>query len=71
VTSGSEIQSWKYSEPSSLLVWEFAAALMRVTLGGFHGVTGRTGFGRSGTGSGSIGSGAIDRSVLMEGEFLD
>jgi len=35
VTSGSEIWSWKQSEPSSLLACEYAAALMRVTLGGF------------------------------------
>jgi len=41
VTSGSEIQSWKQLEPSSLLAQEYAAALMRVTLGGFCGVTGR------------------------------
>jgi len=33
VTSGSEIWSWKQSEPLSLLAWEYAAALMRVTLG--------------------------------------
>jgi len=33
VTSGSEIRSWKQSEPSSLLAREYAAALMRVTLG--------------------------------------
>jgi len=39
VTSGSEIQSWKQSEPSSLLVQEYAAALMRVT-SGVSGVTG-------------------------------
>jgi len=38
VTSGSEIRTWKQSEPSSLLVREYAASLMRVTLGGFHGV---------------------------------
>ena len=55
----------------SLLVQEYAAALMRVTLGGFHGVTGRTGFVRSRTESGSFGSGANDGSVSMEGELLD
>ena len=43
VTSGSEIRSWKQFEPSSLLVREYTAALMRVTLGGFWGFTGRMG----------------------------
>jgi len=47
VTSGSEIQSCMFFfEPLSLLAREYAAALMRVTLGGFLGFTGRTGFGR-------------------------
>src|SRR5882724_8043312 len=41
VTSGSEIQSWKQFEPSSLLAQEYAAALMRVTLRGFLGSTSR------------------------------
>ena len=50
---------------------EYTAALMRVTLGDFHGVTGRTGFRRSGTESGSFGSGADNGSVSTEGEFLD
>jgi len=67
VTSGSEIQIWKQFEPSSLLVREYAAALMRVTLGGFLGSTGRIGFRISGTESGSFGSGADDESVSMEG----
>ena len=43
MTSGSEICSWKHSKPSSLLVQEYPAALMRVTLGGFCGFTGGTG----------------------------
>ena len=71
MTSRSEIHSWKLSEPSSLLTQEYAAALMRVTLRGFCGVTGGTGFGRSGTVSRSFGSGANDRSVLTVGELLD
>ena len=71
MTLGSEIWSWKHSEPLSLLAQEYAAALMRVTLGSFHGVTGRTGFRRSGTESGSLRSGADDISVSMEGELLD
>jgi len=71
VTSGSEIQSWKQSEPSSLLAREYAAALMRVTLGGFHGVTGGRGSGGSGTESGGFGRGADDGSVSTEGELLD
>ena len=78
MTSGSEIWSWKHFEPSSLLAREYAAALMRVTLGGFLGFTGGTGFRRSGTGSGISGAGSgistrgIDYgSVLMEGELLD
>jgi len=33
VTSGNEIRSWKQSEPSSLLVQEYAAALIWVALG--------------------------------------
>src|SRR5882724_4153436 len=71
VTSGSEIQSWKQFEPSSFLVQEYAAAFMRVTLGGDLGSTGGTGFRISGTGSGSFGRGADDGSVLTEGELLD
>ena len=71
MTSGSEIRSWKQSEPLSLLAREYAAALMRVTLGGFCGVTSGTGFGISGTESGGFGSGANDRSVSIEGELLD
>ena len=50
---------------------EYTAALMSVTLGGFHGVTSGSGFGRSGTESGSFRSGANNRSVLMEDELLD
>ena len=38
MTSGSEIWSWKHFKPSSLLVQEYAAALMKVTLGGFLGL---------------------------------
>ena len=71
MTSGSEIWSWKQSEPSSLLAQEYAAALMRVTLGDFWGFTSRTGFGISGTGSRSFGSGANDGNFLTEGELLD
>ena len=71
MTSESEIWSWKQSEPSSLLAWEYAAALMRVTLRGFWGVTGRTGFIISGTESGSFGGGANNGIVSMEGELLD
>src|SRR5882724_1279803 len=71
VTSGSEIWSWKQSEPSSLLAREYAAALMRVTLGGFHGVTGGRGSGGSRTESRGFGRGANDGSVLTEGELLD
>src|SRR5882724_4141490 len=63
VTSGSEIRSWKQSEPSSLLVQEYAAALMRVT--------GRRGFRGSRTESGGFRRGANDRSVSTEGELLD
>src|SRR5882724_4153348 len=71
VTSGSEIQSWKQFEPSSLLAQEYTAALMRVTLGGFLGSTGGTDFRISGTVSGSFGSGADDGSVSTGGELLD
>ena len=71
MTSGSEIWSWKNSEPLSLLAQEYAAALMRVTLGGFHGFTSRTDFRRSGTGSGRFGRGADNGSVSMEGDVLD
>src|SRR5882724_1684369 len=71
VTSGKEIRSWKQSEPSSLLVQEYAAALMRVTLGCSHGVTGGRGSRGSRTESGGFGKGADDRSVLTEGELLD
>src|SRR5882724_7347129 len=71
VTSGSEIRSWKQFEPSSLLAREYTAALIRVTLGGFLGSTGRTGFGISGTGSGSFRKGANNGSVSTEGELLD
>src|SRR5882672_7715277 len=68
VTSGREIRSWKQSEPSSLLAWEYAAALMRVTLGGFRGFTGGTDFGSSGT---EFGRGADDGNVSTEGDVLD
>src|SRR5882724_10514902 len=44
---------------------------MRVTLGGFWGFTGGTGFRISWTGSRSFRRGADDRSVLTEGELLD
>ena len=78
MTSGSEIQSWKHFEPSSLLAREYTAALMRVTLGGFLGFSSGTGFGRSRTGSrisragsGISTRGVNDRSVSMEGELLD
>src|SRR5882724_12561240 len=71
VTSGSEIRSWKQSEPSSLLVREYAAALMRVTLGGFRGVTSGKGSGGSGTESGGFRKGANGGSVSTEGELLD
>ena len=57
---------------------EYSAALMRVTIRGFMGFTGGTGFGRSGTGSGISGAGSIisprgvdDGSVSMEGELFD
>jgi len=40
VTSGKEIRSWKHSESSSLLVRKYAAALIRVTVGGFLGLPG-------------------------------
>src|SRR5882672_7158002 len=71
MTSGSEIWSWKQSEPSSLLVWEYAAALMRVTLRGFCGFTSGTGFGRSRTESRRFRRGADDGSVSTEGDILD
>src|SRR5882724_11194176 len=71
VTSGSEIQSWKQFEPSSLLAQEYAAALMRVTLGGFLGSTGGTDFALSRTGSRIFGRGADNGSVSTEGELLD
>jgi len=76
VTFRSEIQSWKHFELSSLLAWEYAAALMSVMLGGFWGFTGRTGFGESRMGSriSRVGSrisarGVDDGSVLTEGEL--
>ena len=65
------MQSWKHSEPSSLLAWEYAAALIRVTLRDFHGVTSGMDLGISGTGSGSFGGGANNGGVLMEGELLE
>jgi len=71
VTLGNEIWSWKHSEPCSLLVQEYAAALMRVTLRGFHGVTGGTYFGRSRTGFGIFGGDAKNGGVSTEGELLD
>ena len=71
MTSGNEIRSWKQFEPSSLLAREYAAALMRVILGGFLGSTGGTNFGMSGTESGSFGRGADDGNVSTEGELLD
>src|SRR5882672_8940128 len=71
VTSGYKIRSLKHSEPSSLLAWEYAAALTRVTLRGFGRVTGGTGFGISRTESGSFGCGANDGSVLTEGDVLE
>src|SRR5882672_4754600 len=71
VTSGKEIRSWKQSEPSSLLAWEYAAALMRVTLRGFRGFTGGIDCGSSGTESGRFGKGADDGSVSTEGDVLD
>src|SRR5882724_4148959 len=40
VTLGKEIWSWKHSESSSLLAQKYAAALMRVTVGGFLGLLG-------------------------------
>jgi len=71
VTSGSEIQSWKKFKPSSLLVREYTAALIRVTLGGFLSSTSGMDFGISRTGSGSFRRGANDGSVSTEGELLD
>src|SRR5882672_4885507 len=71
VTSGREIRSWKQSEPLSLLAQEYAAALMRVTLGGFHGFTGGTDFGSFGTESRRFGRGADNGSVSTEGDILD
>jgi len=68
---GREIRSWKQSEPSSLLAREYAAALMRVTLGVSVGLTGGTDFGSSRTESGRFGRGADDRSVSTEGDVLD
>jgi len=44
--SGSESQSWKILSFEFALVQNTAAALMRVTLGGFLGFTGGTGFGQ-------------------------
>jgi len=67
----SEIRSWKQFKPSSLLAQEYAAALMRVTLRGFLGSTGGTGFRISGTESGSFRRGADNGSVSTEGELLD
>ena len=54
-----------------MLAREYAAALMRVTLGGFRGFTGGTDFGSSGTESGGFGRGADDGSVSTEGDVLD
>ena len=78
MASGSEIQSWKFFEPLSLLAQEYTAALMRVTLRGFLGFPGITGFRRSRTGSGISGAGSRisakgvdDGSVSTEGELLD
>ena len=45
---------------------EYAAALMRVTLGSFWGFISRTGFGISGTESRSFRRGADNGSVLTE-----
>jgi len=66
VTSGSEIRVGKQSEPSSLLVQEYAAALMRVTLRGFWGYW-RNRIGISGKGSGSFGSGDDNGNVFDRG----
>src|SRR5882724_11621704 len=71
VTLGSEIWIWKHFEPLSLLVWEYAAALMRVTLRGFLGFTSGTGFRSSGTGSRISARVVNNGSVLTEGELLD
>jgi len=71
VTLGCEIQSWKHFEPLSLLAWEYAAALMRVTLGGFNGVTGGTDFGGSRTGSRSLRGGANNGGVSVGGELIN
>jgi len=50
VTSEKEIRSLKHSKSSSLLAWEYAAALMRVTIG-FPGGYWGTDFRSSGSGS--------------------
>src|SRR5882724_760171 len=71
MTSGKEIWSWKHSESSSLLVQKYAAALMRVTVVGFLGVTGETDFGSSGSGSKKFGKGANNGNVLAEAEISD
>ena len=60
-----------YLEPSSLLVREYAVALMRVTLGVFQGSTGEVGFINSETGSRGFNRGSTDRNILMGGELKD
>jgi len=57
-------------EPSSLLVQEYAAALMRVTLSGFHGVTAEEVLEVLGQ-SPEDRKGADDGSVSTEGELWD
>jgi len=54
-----------------LLVWEYAAALMRVTLSVFWGSTREVGFVNSETGSGGFDRGTTDGNVSMGGEFKD
>jgi len=57
---------WNISELLSLLATEYAAALMRVTLGGFLGFTGGTGSRIPRAGSRISARGVNDGSVSME-----
>ena len=54
-----------------MLAQEYAAALMRVTLGVFRGSTGGVGFVNSETGSRGFNRGTADRDVSMGGELKD
>jgi len=71
VTSGSEIRSWKHSEPSIFLAQKIHSCINEGYSQGFPWVTGRRGFRGSRTESRAFGRGADNRSVSTEGELLD